>query len=291
MAKRYDELTIADDFIFGKVMGEERVSRALLQVLLQRKVGKLKEVTAQKEIRYLEDGKYIRMDFYAEAGDTVLDAEMQNLGKKTIEALELGKRSRYYQSMIDTDFLDKGRNYSALPETMILFICTFDPFGQGRWRYTFRNVCIEEINQDKDIGGERAEPGGIELGDDTYKIFFNCTYTGGGAPADVQSFYDYVMSGKVTTKETSTIEEAVQRARLNEQWRSEYMKELLHDYDVRLDGVFEGREEGRVLGIEILNSLGRLMSEAGRADEFVQSTTDPQLQERLLAEFGLTVDV
>ena len=73
------------------------------------------------------------------------------------------------------------------------------------------------------------------------------------------------------------------------------MKELLHDYDVRLDGVFEGREEGReegrALGIEILNSLGRLMSEAGRADEFVQSTTDPQLQERLLVEFGLTADV
>ena len=44
---------------------------------------------------------------------------------------------------------------------------------------------------------------------------------------------------------TRKIEEAVGRARKNEEWRSEYMKELLHDDDVREEGRAEGREEGR----------------------------------------------
>ena len=41
------------------------------------------------------------------------------------------------------------------------------------------------------------------------------------------------------------IEEAIGRARSNEEWRTEYMKELLHDDDVREEGRAEGREEGR----------------------------------------------
>ena len=44
------------------------------------------------------------------------------------------------------------------------------------------------------------------------------------------------------------IEEAVGRARRNEEWRSEYMKELLHDDDVREEGRAEGRVEGRAEG-------------------------------------------
>jgi len=47
---------------------------------------------------------------------------------------------------------------------------------------------------------------------------------------------------------TRKIEEAVGRARRNEEWRSEYMKELLHDDDVREEGRAEGRVEGRAEG-------------------------------------------
>ena len=39
--------------------------------------------------------------------------------------------------------------------------------------------------------------------------------------------------GKVGGDLSRRIDEAVRRARKNEEWRSEYMKELLHDDDVR----------------------------------------------------------
>lgn len=42
---------------------------------------------------------------------------------------------------------------------MYTIICTFDPFGKGRHKYTFRNLCVEDNN--------------IELGDETNKVFLN----------------------------------------------------------------------------------------------------------------------
>ena len=296
MAKRYDELTIADDFIFGKVTAEEAVSRALLEVLLQRPVGKLSGITTQKELHGSDEAKFIRMDLYVREDNSVFDAEMQNRNKRSIESLFLGKRARYYQSMIDTDFLSRGANYDKLPESTIIFICTFDPFGQGKWRYTFRNVCLEslgvarmncrdysEADKDETVG---VEDNWLYLEDYATKIFYNCTYSGNEAPEGIQKFYDYVMKGVVSTKETAIIDDAVRRARLNEEWRSEYMKERLFLYDAKLDG----REEGVAAGSDLINRLGRLMNEAGRADEFFKSTSDPNLQKKLLEEFGLSLE-
>jgi predicted transposase YdaD len=54
--------------------------------------------------------------------------------------------------------------------------------------------------------------------------------------------------GKVGGDLSRRIDEAVRRARKNEEWRSEYMKELLYDDDVREEGREEGRLEGREEG-------------------------------------------
>ena len=58
----------------------------------------------------------------------------------------------------------------------------------------------------------------------------------------------YLKDGTEKIWEGRRIDEAVRRARKNEEWRSEYMKELLHDDDVREEGRAEGREEGREEG-------------------------------------------
>ena len=48
---------------------------------------------------------------------------------------------------------------------------------------------------------------------------------------------------------TRSLAEALDQARRNEEWRSEYMKELLHDDDVRTDAFAEGRELGLSQGL------------------------------------------
>ena len=44
MAKRYEELTIADDFMFGKVMEDKALCREVLECLLEQPVGELEDV-------------------------------------------------------------------------------------------------------------------------------------------------------------------------------------------------------------------------------------------------------
>ena len=82
----------------------------------------------------------------------------------------------------------------------------------------------------------------ILLRDGTEKIFYNCVNSSGEVPEHLKELYDYIRTGRAESALTRKIEEAVGRARRNEEWRSEYMKELLHDDDVREEGRVEGRK-------------------------------------------------
>ena len=231
MAKNYEELRLSDDFMFGKVMEDGMLCREVLECLLGKPVGELEEIEPQREFRYALDGKPIRLDIYTRAGEAVYDAEMQNLNHKKPEDYDLPKRSRFYQSVMDTDHLKKNQSYRTLPETDILFICTYDPFGQDLPQYTFRNRC-EEVPE-------------LELQDYTVKYFFNCTCEGVEIPENMQALYRYIMTGQPTDELTRKLQRAVEAGRRNEKWRTEYMKELLHDDDIREEGRAEGREEER----------------------------------------------
>ena len=231
MAKRYEELTIADDFMFGKVMEDKALCREVLECLLEHPVGELEDVQTERQFRYTTDGKPVRLDVYTRDRNHVYDAEMQNLNHQAVEKLELPKRSRFYQAAMDMDHLDKGRSYRELPEGKVLFICTFDPFGLGYVKYSFQNRCEE--NQE------------LCLRDGTEKIFYNCVSSAEEVTEHLKELYDYIRTGRAESALTRKIEEAVGRARKNEEWRSEYMKELLHDDDVREEGRAEGRTEGK----------------------------------------------
>ena len=61
----------------------------------------------------------------------------KDLNHKSVESHQLPRRSRYYQASIDTDYMDEGDSYRNLPDSNVMFICTFDPFGLGLSQYTF----------------------------------------------------------------------------------------------------------------------------------------------------------
>ena len=50
------------------------------------------------------------------------------------------------------------------------------------------------------------------------------------------------MTGQPTDELTRKLQRALEAGRRNEKWRSEYMKELLHDDDMREEGRAEERE-------------------------------------------------
>ena len=44
---------------------------------------------------------------------------------------------------MDMELLAKGCEYEELPDSYVIFLCDFDPFGEGKYRYTFRTACEE----------------------------------------------------------------------------------------------------------------------------------------------------
>lgn len=245
--KKYEELCYRDDFMFGKVMADPDLCRVVLECLLQRPVSELKEVQTQREFKFVVDGKPIRLDVYNEDSEgNVYDAEMENLNHKSVESHQLPRRSRYYQASIDADYMDEGDSYKKLPDSNVMFICTFDPFGLGLSQYTFCETCEENHK--------------LKLNDGTVKIFYNCAYVGEDIPDNLREFYDYVENGNAGSELTKRIDEAVVRSRKNSIWRSQYMKEKIVFQDAREEGIEQ----------EINNRISDMLSRGKTVEEIVE---------------------
>lgn len=136
--KQLKELTIKDNFLFGAVMMEEENCLGLLERILGFPIARV-EVSREKSIVYHPEYKGVRLDVYAkDEKNTHYNIEMQVAAKP-----ELGKRVRYYHSQIDMELLLNGRDYTELPDTYVIFICDFDPFGLKKYCYTFETRCLE----------------------------------------------------------------------------------------------------------------------------------------------------
>ena len=62
---------------------------------------------------------------------------------------------------------------------------------------------------------------------------------------ETQDFLEFIETNKTSDEYTERLNNDVKIARMNKEWRVEYMKTLLHDMDVRREGRTKGREEGR----------------------------------------------
>ena len=230
--KKYEELELRDDFMFSRIMSNPKFVKPLLETILGVKIRKIVYPQTQKTIDLSLQAKGIRLDVYVEDDqNTVFNLEMQ-----TSDGANLPKRMRYYQGMIDLNILDKGQDYTTLKKSYVIFICTFDPFGEGRHIYTFCNTCQENT--------------ALTLDDDAVKIILSTKGTMDDVSPEMKRILDYIDGKGASDKFTEELEEAVRSARQNERWRLDYMT-LEYEYRQRyLEGKEEGREEGRAEGRE-----------------------------------------
>lgn len=151
--KTFQELEFQDAFMFSAAMSDPETCRAVLERILEIPIRKV-VVHAEHTLFVNPDYRGVRLDVYAddEAG-TVYDVEMQTTNQKN-----LPRRSRFYQSQMDAAFLEPGDDFNKLPESLVIFICTFDPFGRGRYRYTYQERCKEDGEPLGDGTGKASEP-------------------------------------------------------------------------------------------------------------------------------------
>ena len=251
--RKFQELTIRDNFMFAAVMMRDDNCKKFLEMLLGIKIQKL-EVSYEKSIIFNPECKGVRLDIYADdENNTRYDIEMQ------VAEQDLGKRVRYYHSQMDMELLESGYEYRELSKAYVIFICDFDPFEKGRYCYTFENRCIEDFS--------------ISMGDESRSIFLS---TEGrdveNISKELKAFMEFVkMDNPENNTETENkyikeLQQSIRKVKEDRNLESGFMTWE----DVKNEARREGRLEGkREIIFKFLEELGvipervkeRIMSE------------------------------
>ena len=253
--KPIEELTFTDDFMFGHIMQNKEICTELLERLLNITIDHIEYPELQKSLSAFYETKGVRLDVYVKDSDKIFDIEIQNNPE-----LNLAKRTRYYQSMIDIDNLFKGEDYDTLKESFIIFICTFDPFGENLSTYTFRNRCIEKEN--------------LELDDKTTKIIFNAEAFAAEKNVEISAFLRYISERIPTDSFTEKLHTLVETSKANQKLRSEYLAMNLHDRDIKKQAYNAGVQQGISQGVEQtkLETARNMLAEGISKDVIVRVT-------------------
>lgn len=172
----------------------------------------------------------------------------------------LGKRSRYYQSQMDMEMLLTGEDYTELPNTYVIFICDFDPFGDGLYRYSTGMVCEET---------------GKSVSDGVKTIYLNAHGRNReDIPEELLQFLDYVKNTGRTEGISTTdsfvrhLQDSIDKIKQNRGMEERYMllEEMMRNE--KREGNTEGKQEF------LLTALESKFSVPSELKEKIMSETD-----------------
>ena len=251
ISKKFEDLTISDDFMFGIVMRDPKYCKPFLETILNIKISHIEYPEDQKTINLSLDAKSIRLDVYVEdASNTVYNIEMQNGHNEN-----LPKRTRYYQGIMDLNQLDKGMDYMQLKQSFVIFVCTFDPFQLGRHVYTFTNRCVEDPD--------------LLLNDGTQKIILNTKGIFDDVRPELKRLLNFIDGRQPEDAFTQDLSEAVESAKRNEKWRLDYMTlQMAYDEKYR-----EGLEQG------IKDTARRMLASTKYSDAEISEITGLSMEQ------------
>ncbi len=224
------------------------------------------DTVTQKTIDVLLDGKGIRLDVYVQDDQgTVYNVEMQRGRKK-----ELPRRSRFYQSNIDSDQISAGESYKDLKKTFIIFICTFDPFSVRQHIYTFENRCRENPS--------------LTLGDGTTKIFLNTKGVMDDVDMEMLEFLSYVEN---TTDAFAAQSSSLLIKEIHKRVTEIKQKKLEVEYMTLLQRDRENIKLRREEGNKQMASLIKILLSENRLDDLNHVLEDTNYRNKLFEEYGI----
>ena len=226
------DLNLTERFLFDEVMEDKETYQDVLGAIFGKEIPLLDQPQTEKELRVSPLIRSVRMDVFAmDEEESIYNTEMQNTRKT-----DLAKRSRYYQSLIDTSLLEPEiPDYTCLNQSYVIMIMTFDLFGYGKYAYTFENRCREVPE--------------CSLLDGTVKIFLNTK----GKNADevreeIIEFLNYVEDStdeaakEIKSERVKRIHNQVCKVKLNEEIGVKYMQAWEEKYYEREEGRNEGEQ-------------------------------------------------
>ena len=248
---KFEDLTISNDFMFKEVMKSNKgLCKRLVGSIMQQDIEDIVYIDTEKTLQPYYDSRGIRLDvILADDNHTRYNLEMQarNVISKAGVAL-LPKRTRYYQSVIDMDMLKQGENFDQLNPLVLIFICTFDFYKEGRYVYTFKSRCLENLE--------------LELANDVTVKLVNAKGKHGQVNTLLKNFLRYVMTNEPVDDFTEDVERQVWAVKNDKKAREEYMvlqaKIREHEIVAYEAGEAQGHAAGLAEGMAAGEAQGEL---------------------------------
>ena len=242
----WDAMTITNNFLFQEVLRNKDLCKQLLESILHIQIKDVRYPQTEKSMTAQLRSKGIRLDVYVtDKENYVYDVEMQSAGNRSVlyrdmdeETVikELPLRVRYYQSIISTNMLRKGRLYGELRKSYVIFVCSFDPFGKGLPVYHFTYRCSEDIS--------------LQMNDKTECIFLNSKSVKKAEDKELAAFLAYVNGKAAATAFTKKLDKEATRIKNREEWR---LKIMTLDMEIEMmkrrtaeKAKQEGKQEGKL---------------------------------------------
>ena len=235
---KFEDLTIQSNFMFKHVMGNKGLCQRFISNVMKCDVVDLEYIETEKELEPYFDSKCVRLDvIVVDRNNNRYNLEMQVrnvIGKETKLPL-LPKRARYYQSVMDMDMLQKGQTYDKLSPLVLVFVCAFDLFQEGRYVYTFKSRCLENLD--------------LELANDVTTMFLNANGVAGDVTPQMVNFLEYVKTQVPNDAYTRELEAEVARLKLDKEVRRKYMVLQAELRDTEIVAFEAGEAKGHAAGL------------------------------------------
>lgn len=282
-----ETLGITNDQVFKRVFGSDKeLCRRLIELALEIPVSSIEYVESQHESREIKrpGGAYFDVMATLESGE-LIDVEMQ-AGSRP----DMLRRARHYLGRLTTEEWSKVTanqhtyNYSELPDAAVIFVCDFDPLGDGIRRYTGKMVYRGTTDH---------------TGDGAIAVLLNAKGAGDDIEPDLAAFLAYVANGRFSSGKCSFVDRIAHRVdTVNTEigmqgGRMKSWDEILwwskQDgiKEGKAEGLAEGHAEGLAEGQRIISKLASRMTADGRANELADVLTDQKRLDEELKHYDL----
>ena len=275
------QLTIKDNFMFTAVMMDEANCVGFLERALGIKINHV-VVDKEKSLIYHPDYHGIRLDVYATGNSKAFNIEMQIQPKHN-----LPRRTRYYHDQIDMSELRPSEGYETLPEAYVIFVCDFDPFGDGKYRYTFEEIC-KETNKSLQNGRHTIflSTKGMNQSEVPEGLVELLNYIGAEESEPSENYGDsYVRQLQQSVDDTKKSRQMEERFMMIEELMQEEFQ--AGKTEGRIEGKEEGMAEGLAQGADALRAaifdileIRKLLTDPAR--HLLEKTTDIEILKTMI---------
>ena len=282
--RKLEDLNMIDAFLFNKATASVKNAITISKVIIKRATGLDVQnivVETEKQIPGMNLNKRgVRLDVY-------LTEEDMNTGKDILRLFDiepnnyyepdLPRRSRFYQSLIDSQLLPTDAPFRKLPDIFMIWILPYDPFGDDRMIYTVKNMVVKNDQ--------------IVYNDGSNKIFLYTKGTKGGSKElkDLLTYMEHTTFVNAVDSDLREIQEIVDNVKADSRERERFMTLQEMIYYEKRDSREAGYQAGQEAGYQDGHEAGLIEGIKGviTAYKSLNATRD-QAKAAIIKQFDLT---